>query len=325
MSGAAVARLREKFLSFFFPPEADHWVSVLRIGLGLQVALYTLATRWDWVQLFGSSGHRLVNRDLAEAVVDLSSPFIPRLGWLIAGSEWLGLREETVLWSVWILLLVGAGFLVAGLFSRAAAVLTWFLHLCAVKSADFLTYGMDNFTTIGLFYLMLSPLPDRASLDYRWRKRTNSAPRFLGFFRRALQLHVCIIYLFAGLTKALGPEWWDGTSIWRALTSPPYNIVAPEVLVNWKLALPFLSSSVVLLELTYPVFVWFEKTRRWWLAAICAMHVAIGLTMGLYLFSLIMIILNVAAFAAPAAHSKAPLLNMAKPKEQPSGFALDAD
>jgi hypothetical protein len=299
VSGAAAARPREKFLSFFFPPESDHWISVLRIGLGLQVALYTTAARWDWLQLFGSSGDRLVNRGLAEAIVDLSSPLIPRLGWLIAIGEWVGLSEEAVLWSAWTLLLVGAGCLIVGLFSRAAAVLTWFLHLCAVKSADFLTYGMDNFTTIGLFYLMLSPLPDRSSLDHLWRKRTTSAPHLLGFFRRALQLHVCIIYLFAGLTKALGPEWWDGTSIWRALTAPPYNVLAPEVLVNWRFLLPFLSSSVCLLELSYPVFVWLETTRRWWVAAICAMHVIIGLTMGLYLFSLIMLILNLAAFGVP--------------------------
>jgi hypothetical protein len=39
-----------------------------------------------------------------------------------------------------------------------------------------------------------------------------------------------------------------------------------------------------------------KKTRLVWLVGILAMHVAIGLTMGMYLFALIMIILNLAAF-----------------------------
>ena len=39
-----------------------------------------------------------------------------------------------------------------------------------------------------------------------------------------------------------------------------------------------------------------KKTRFIWLVCIVAMHIAIGLTMGMYLFALIMIVLNLAAF-----------------------------
>src|SRR5260370_27924462 len=46
----------------------------------------------------------------------------------------------------------------------------------------------------------------------------------------------------------------------------------------------------------YPFFIWNEKTRKVWLICICGMHFAIGVTMGMYLFALIMIILNIAAF-----------------------------
>ena len=34
-----------------------------------------------------------------------------------------------------------------------------------------------------------------------------------------------------------------------------------------------------------------------WLSAVLTMHVAIGLLMGMYLFSMVMIVLNLAAFA----------------------------
>ena len=39
-----------------------------------------------------------------------------------------------------------------------------------------------------------------------------------------------------------------------------------------------------------------RRTRAFWLAGILLMHLSIGLTMGLYLFGLIMIVLNLAAF-----------------------------
>jgi hypothetical protein len=144
--------------------------------------------------------------------------------------------------------------------------------------------------------LMLSPLPDRYSLDWRLRKSQPKNPQLLGFWRRVLQLHLSIIYFFSGLTKCLGPGWWNGSSVWRALIRPPFNIVDPEILVRWKYLFPVAGIFICLLEITYPFFIWNSKTRKIWLICICAMHVGIGVTMGMYLFALIMIVLNVAAF-----------------------------
>src|SRR5438477_7368586 len=141
---------------FLFPAESDWWLSILRIGLGLQVTIYTLSSRADWNELFASNAHGLVNRELTEAFLTVHSPLCPRIGWLISIGNHLGLHEGIALWSIWTLLLCSAIFLLAGLFSRPAAAIAWFLHLCAVKSEQFLSYGMDNFTTIGLFLLMLS-------------------------------------------------------------------------------------------------------------------------------------------------------------------------
>jgi hypothetical protein len=119
---------------------------------------------------------------------------------------------------------------------------------------------------------------------------------FLGFWRRALQLHLCAIYFFSGLTKCLGSGWWDGSNVWRALIRPPFNIIDPEMLVGWKYLFPVAGIFICLLEIGYPFFIWSDKTRKMWLICICAMHSGIGLLMGMYLFALIMIVLNVAAF-----------------------------
>lgn len=288
--------MRKRLVELLFPAESDTWLGILRIGLGLQVVLYALSLRNDWNYLFAGTGNGLISRDLAEALLSVESHFVPRLGWLVALGAHVGLREETVLSVVWICLLASGCGLLLGFACRLSAILAWFLHLCAAKSGGFVSYGVDNFMTIALFYLMLSPLPDRYSLDWRLRKSRSKDPQLFGFWRRVLQLHLCLIYFFSGLTKALGSGWWNGSNLWRALIRPPFNIIAPEVLVRWKYLFPIAGVFICLLEIGYPFFIWHRRTRGIWLTCICGMHVAIGMTMGMHLFALVMVILNVAAF-----------------------------
>jgi len=291
-----VQTLRERLLRFLFPVGADHWLTALRVGLGFQVTFYSLSLRNDWNYLLSGTGSGLINRNLAEALLSLESHVVPRLGWLVALAAHVGLHEKTVLSVAWICLLAAGCGLLAGVACRCSAILAWLLHLCAAKSGEFVSYGVDNFMTIGLFYLMLSPLPDRYALDSRLRKSQPEGSPFLGFWRRVLQLHLCAIYFFSGLTKCLGSGWWDGSNVWRALIRPPFNVIDPEMLVRWKYLFPVAGIFICLLEVGYPFLIWNTRTRKIWLICICAMHAGIGLMMGMYLFALIMIILNIAAF-----------------------------
>jgi hypothetical protein len=284
--------------NFLFPLETDAWLACLRIGVGLQVMFYTLSLRDDWMDVFAVNANGLVNREIAEAVTASDSILAPRISWLTEAASQIGLSERTALSVTWWLLLVAGVFLVIGLFSRAAAVIAWFLHLCAVGSGELLLYGADIFTTIALFYLLVSPLPDRWTIDARWRRVKDRDPRLLGLCRRVIQLHLCLVYFFGGLAKCLGPGWWNGVSVWRALTRPPFNVISPDTLVSWQSFLPIASIAICILETGYAFFVWPRRTRLFWLTCIVGMHIGIAITMGLYLFSFIMIVLNVAAFGA---------------------------
>jgi len=294
-----------RFLAFLFPPETDTWLAVLRIGLGLQVIAYALFLRSDWHYLFASGGKGLVGREVGEAIASFDSPLIPKFGWLIVAGRVLNIGEETVLTVAWVGLLSAGCLLFLGLLSRPAAIVAWFVHLCAAESGGLLAYGADNFMTTALFYLILSPLPDRYSFDHWVAKTKPKNPQALGFWRRVLQVHLCFVYFVGGLAKFLGSGWWDGSNLWRSLIRPPFNLVSPDLLVHFKYILPLLGISICLLELGYPVFIWLKSTRRIWLACILAMHAVIGLMMGLYLFALVMIVMNLAAFGVPCATIRA--------------------
>ena len=60
--------------------------------------------------------------------------------------------------------------------------------------------------------------------------------------------------------------------------------------------MPALGIFICLVEIGYPIFIWPKKTRNLWLVCVLAMHAGIAAAMGLHLFALIMIVLNLAAF-----------------------------
>jgi hypothetical protein len=287
---------RRRVASFFFVEDSDRWLTLLRIGLGVEILIYTWSLHHDWVHLFAADGEGLISRDLAEALLTSEGKFVPRLSWLVSIGAMFGLAEDSMLSLLWALLFVAGCCLLIGFFSRGAAVMAWFLHLSAAKSFGFLAYGFDNFMTIGLFYLMLSPLPDGYAIDARIWKHPHNAV-FLGFSRRIAQLHLSLIYFFGGLAKCVGGGWWTGLSLWRALTRPPFDVLPTDLLIHWRAILPVAGIAVCLLELGYPFLIWPMRTRFVCLIAVIGLHLGIALAMGMYLFSSILIILNVALFA----------------------------
>jgi hypothetical protein len=309
----SAARRLERFL---FPPDSDTWLRILRIGIALQVTIYCLSLAADWTDLFSLQSAGVIRRDLSEAMLSANSHYIPRLGWLVDFAAYFGASEQIALTTAWWCLLGGAFLLLVGLFSREAAIATLFLHLCAVKSSSGLTYGVDNFVSIGLFYLAIAPLPDRSAADCWLRHIPRRSACLLGFHRRILQLHLCLIYFFGGLAKCAGPGWWDGTSMWRALIRPPFNLLPPETVLVAKDLFPVLGISVCLLEIGYPLFIWLRKTRVYWFGTIVMMHLAIGLAMGLYSFALVMITFNLSAFG-PELILTRKLTNTERPSEVP--------
>jgi len=78
-----------------------------------------------------------------------------------------------------------------------------------------------------------------------------------------------LVYFISGLAKFLGNSRWDGSNPWRSLIRPPSNLVPPDR------------------------------------GCILVMHAAIGLMMGLFLFALVMIVMNLAAFGVPSTGRRA--------------------
>ena len=109
-------------------------------------------------------------------------------------------------------------------------------------------------------------------------------------FIRLLQLHLCIIYLNAGLAKTFGSHWWNGEATWRSFTQFQFNPFDLTFLYKVPFILKFSGWMVMFVETFYPFFIWHRSTSRVFLMGIICMHLCIGVFMGLYFFAFIMII-----------------------------------
>jgi len=281
---------------FFFPADFGEWLSILGIGLGGGILFYALSLWSDWSLLFSNSSQALVGREVGDAMSLVQSPVIPRIGWIVYLFGRLSLSESAALSTIFWALVVLGSLLILGLYPRPVAFLAWLLHLACAESSGLLSYGADNMVTIGLFYLMIAPRINPWLVGRKFHRVSRDIAPLSGFHRRIVQLHLCLIYFFGGLAKCLGTGWWNGSNLWRSLTIPPFDVIPAQWIILFGFLLPSLGIAICLLEITYPFLIWWRPTRKFVLCSICAMHLGIGLMMGMYLFGGIMIVLNLAAF-----------------------------
>lgn len=137
---ASLSALRS-LLDFLFPPETDTWLSVLRIGLGLQVCVYALFLRSDWHYMFASKGKGLVGREIGEAITSFDSPLIPKLSWLIALGRSVNMSEEAALSIAWACLLSAGCFCCWDSSAAQRRLLPGFSTFAPLKAEDYSPTG----------------------------------------------------------------------------------------------------------------------------------------------------------------------------------------
>ena len=116
---------------------------------------------------------------------------------------------------------------------------------------------------------------------------------------RLIQVHLCIIYFFAGMAKLMGPAWWDGTAMWKAVASLEYQSLDMTWLAHWPCVLNVHDARHDLLGVVLLALIWPRLTRPIMLALAVPLHLGIALCLGMMTFGLAMLIANL-AFVPPA-------------------------
>lgn len=288
-----------RFPTIFRQPDGQPlfpgWLFFFRINIAGFALLHFLSIQPDFADLYSYKSY--VYPDILDASYDHLTPTFYSLQAFLQQMH-LPLSYETLVSFsrfaypvVLLLLIVGAG-------TRVSAVLSLFFQLLFLGSIHLYQYGVDFFTTIGLFYCCVFPVGSIYSVDDRLRKKPASVPHHI-LYLRLLRAHLGIAYFFSGFDKALGPSWLNGEALWKALHAHNYySIVSLDFTPqSWFFAAA--SWITLILEMGYAVCMNLPRLRKYWLAGILLMHLGIALFMGLFFFSALMIILNLAAYYVP--------------------------
>lgn len=265
---------------FFHRTVHPQWLAALRIGTGAILLLSHLAQFADLGHLYGPGalvGHELL---VIAAEAPIVLPYQPAL-------------HSYFYLLLCVLLCVGAG-------TRLAAATLLLQYTSLYTALPQLSYGFDYFCVSALFYCLVFPTGHYCGIDrivFRLRPSRWVTPSL-----RVLQLHLCIVYFFAGWLKAIGPMWRNGDAIWTAYQLPAFSGWG-HVDLAWLGHYPFfwavLGWAVIVVETAYPLCMWFARVRPYWLLSTIGLHAGIAIFMGLYEFSAIMILLNICAFQLP--------------------------
>lgn len=217
--------------------------------------------------------------------------------WWVEGSP-------ALLWTTHIAALVVLAMLTAGLFTRVTSILALIITLSYVQRMPGALFGLDQVNTMLALYLAVGPSGDAFSLD-RWL-RDRRAGRALpvrhswtaNLAIRLIQVHMCIVYLFAGMAKLVGMAWWDGTALWMAFGNLEYQSLDMTWMAGFPLLINLMTHVTVAWELSYWALVWPRLSRPIVLALAVPLHMGIAICLGMITFGLAMLIGNL-AFVSP--------------------------
>ena len=284
---------RRVAIDTWFRPASARPLAGLRVGLPLLLLLHLVWLSNDVLSLHGDRG--IIPWELTDLLRD---PWVPGLPTLAKAFLPLGIRPHTAI----VLLLAGyASSLLAlalGLYPRLMAFLAWGLHLSLVTSGVASFYGVDQLANTFLFYLFLFPSGRAWTFASRPASSRREETIPVGCLR-VMQFHLCVIYLAAGLDKAMGRQWWSGEAIWQTVSQPIFSTFDLSWLARSSWIPMFAGLSTLVVEIGYVFFIWPRRTRKVWCIATIGLHVGIGLFMGLVFFSSVMILLTGCFFLIP--------------------------
>ena len=188
-----------------------------------------------------------------------------------------------------------------GLWTRVTSVLALAMAISYVNRAPAALFGLDQINIMLTLYLAIGPSGRVLSVD-RWlacrRNGENVLPpapsMAANLAQRLIQVHMAVIYLFAGLSKLQGPSWWNGEAMWRAFANLEYQSMDMTWMAWHAWIVNALTHATILWEVSYCVLIWNRLARPLMLFAAVITHIGIGACLGMWTFGLIMLVGNAA-------------------------------
>jgi len=285
-----VQQWAEAWNGFWFRPSAPHTLAVMRILTGLMV----LYSHTVWTLEFGGF--------IDEKLLPLgyrANLFGSQLESAFAWShfDWL---PPALGMPAHLIGLLAVVWFVIGWQTKVVSWITAALVISYANRAAGALFGLDQILAFLTLYLAVGNCGGAFSIDHwiKLRMRTehnaNKPSPWNTIATRLIQIHLCIVYLFAGMGKCQGDTWWNGEAIWGALASHEYQTVNMTFMADHMWLVAVITLVTLFWEVSYTALIWPKLTRPIMLAIAIPMHLSIGICMGMMTFGLVMLIANLA-------------------------------
>lgn len=197
--------------------------------------------------------------------------------------------------------LIVAGLWTLGVWTRLMTPLTYVTWFSLHQRNQLLWDGGDNVMQLVLLYACLmqagtycsvqTPRPDTRSPT---RSAVDGMLHNAGLV--AMVIQICLVYEVAGLAKASGASWRNGTALYYALRASEFYLPGvSDRIYSSDTVIALLCHTTVLFQIGFPFFVFLSQTaRRLAVLVAISFHVAIASVMGLVTFAMFMMAVDLA-------------------------------
>ncbi|MGD9714662.1 MAG: HTTM domain-containing protein, partial [Thermomicrobiales bacterium] len=265
---------------FWFTPVNPSLLGIIRILAGGMIFYTHLVWTKGLEDFFGSQGWQ------SEALLSKVQErmLCPSFWWYV---------PDAWLYPVHCVCLAILAAFMLGLASRVTSVLSFAIVVSYAYRAMSANFGLDQVNALLVMYLAIGPCGRCWSLDALIRKWRGGRelPKSVtaNISLRLIQLHLCIIYSYAGIAKLGGTFWWNGYAGWLAAANYEYQSGSMLWMANYPYLYNFVTHATIVWELSFWALVWHPRLRPIVLAAGIGMHLGIGAFLGMWTFGLAMI------------------------------------
>ncbi len=270
----------DRWNRFFYGPADPRVYASLRIGFGVLLFVSGVVLGLDWLKWFSEGG--ILDPESARRNIDSDTWSV---FWWLPGSP-------KVLWTCYALFMLQILALIVGFYPRfqAACLFVWLLSLH--HRNNLIWDGEDVLFRIICFLLIWMPLGRVWSIDSK-RKSPNGNGDVPAWPLRLLQIELTCLYFSAVLSKLSGTAWRDGTALYYVSKLGEFSgrmpITAGLFEIMWLVAI--LTWLTIAVELLLVFGVWVPKMRLPTVVIGMLFHLGIELTMNLFLFQWLMILI----------------------------------
>ena len=271
-------RLRGMTDRFLFESCDPNMASVLRIGFGLLLCIYSFMWWLDGSLWFSDQG--VLKTNTAEFLG-------AHVHWSLF--SWIQ-PTPAIVNACLLILMLQSGMLLVGLYSRVQAASIFFWLVSFQNRNPLILDGEDTVFRIFAFLFIFLPLDHRWSIGTRMRgarvvDEENgdrwSALQEQAWALRLVQIQMTVIYLSATLCKLFGSTWQNGSAMFYVANACDYfgrfGVMEPLFGLPWFIRAA--TWSALAIEAALPILLWFRPTRRPAIVAGIGLHLAIEASM----------------------------------------------